>query len=78
MGVCHRDIKPDNILFSLQTNCLKIIDFGISKFIYNRKTIAKEKMWTVTGSIYYKAPEMFSGTEYDEGVDAWAIGITAF
>lgn len=40
-GVCHRDIKPENILYDIPDHKLKIIDFGISKFIYNRKTIRK-------------------------------------
>ena len=40
-GVCHRDIKPDNILYNLERHKLKIIDFGVSKCIYNKKTISK-------------------------------------
>ena len=27
-GICHRDIKPQNILFSLHRNELRICDFG--------------------------------------------------
>lgn len=34
-------------------------------------------MWTVTGTLYYKAPEMFSGS-YNNKVDIWAIGIVVF
>lgn len=30
-GVCHRDIKPDNILFDETESKIKLIDFGISK-----------------------------------------------
>jgi calcium-dependent protein kinase len=33
-------------------------------------------MLTVTGTLYYRAPEMFSGGGYDEKVDSWAVGIT--
>jgi serine/threonine protein kinase len=65
VGVCHRDLKPDNILYESETGMLKLIDFGISKLIYNKKKETKEKMWTVTGTIQYKAPEMFQGKEYD-------------
>jgi len=56
VGICHRDLKPDNIMFDPETDSLKLIDFGVSKVIYNRKKQAKEKMWTVTGTIQYKAP----------------------
>jgi calcium-dependent protein kinase len=30
-GVCHRDLKPDNIMVSEDLEKFKIIDFGISK-----------------------------------------------
>jgi len=30
-NVCHRDIKPDNIIYDPKTSMVKIIDFGISK-----------------------------------------------
>lgn len=78
VGVCHRDLKPDNILYDRETGKIKIIDLGVSKLLYNKKKEAKEKMWTVTGTIHYKAPEMFLGKEYDELVDSWAIGIITY
>lgn len=78
VGVCHRDIKPDNILYDAVTGDIKIIDLGVSKLIYNKKENAKVKMWTVTGTIQYKAPEMFQGKEYDELVDSWAVGIITY
>lgn len=35
-------------------------------------------MLTVTGTPFYRAPEMFEGGGYDEMVDMWALGITMF
>jgi serine/threonine protein kinase len=78
VGVCHRDLKPDNILHDRRSGHLKIIDLGISKLIYNKKKDTKEKMWTVTGTLQYKAPEMFLGEEYDELVDSWAVGVITY
>ncbi len=34
-------------------------------------------MWTITGTLFYRAPEMFSGS-YREGVDVWATGIVLY
>jgi calcium/calmodulin-dependent protein kinase I len=35
-------------------------------------------MLTLTGTPYYRAPEMFEGGGYDELVDIWALGITIY
>lgn len=35
-------------------------------------------MLTLTGTPYYRAPEMFEGGGYDERVDMWALGITIY
>lgn len=34
-------------------------------------------MWTRTGSLYYKAPEMFRGG-YNEKIDIWAVGVVCY
>ena len=34
-------------------------------------------MWSNTGTIYYKAPEMFK-SKYSQLVDIWAVGILAY
>lgn len=36
-GIVHRDLKPENIFVDPQTHVLKIVDFGLAKFI-QRKT----------------------------------------
>ena len=34
-------------------------------------------MWTTTGTLFYKAPEMFLGS-YTNKVDVWAVGIVGY
>jgi len=35
-NICHRDIKPDNVMYNPITRILKLIDFGISKKTFQR------------------------------------------
>jgi serine/threonine protein kinase len=35
-------------------------------------------MWTTTGTLQYKAPEMFEGTGYTEQIDTWAVGVIMY
>ena len=74
--ICHRDIKPDNILYDRPNKKIKLIDFGISRKFFIREK--KIEFLTITGTPYYRAPEMFLGSGYDEGVDMWAAGITLY
>lgn len=53
-NICHRDIKPDNVLYDRENKMIKLVDFGISKNFENRGN--KKEMLTITGTIYYQAP----------------------
>ena len=35
-------------------------------------------MLTCTGTLEYKAPELFRGGIYDEMIDEWAVGVTIY
>jgi calcium-dependent protein kinase len=74
-NICHRDIKPDNILYDRANKNIKVVDFGISKNFSSR---GNKEMLTITGTLYYQAPEIFIGGGYDEKVDVWATGITFY
>jgi serine/threonine protein kinase len=74
--ICHRDIKPENILYDKEEHSVKLIDFGISRKLIDRGR--KKEMLTLTGTPYYRAPEMFEGGGYDEKVDIWALGVTMY
>lgn len=52
--ICHRDIKPDNILYDRENNRLWLIDFGVSKLMSERRIL--KIMMTNTGTCEYKAP----------------------
>ena len=62
-NICHRDFKPENVLYDSENKKIKIIDFGTSKKFIRRNT--KFDMLTLTGTLFYRAPEMFVGGGYD-------------
>ena len=70
IGICHRDIKPQNILIDLSDYTLKICDFGCAKqLVKNEENIA------YICSRYYRPPELVLGaTFYTCQVDVWSIG----
>ena len=69
-GICHRDIKPHNLLCNSKTHVLKICDFGTSKQLMSGKpSIA------YICSRFYRAPELVFGcTEYSCAIDVWSAG----
>jgi len=51
---------------------LKIIDFGMSKFVQRRKYFN-----VICGTPYYVAPEVING-KYSEHCDMWSLGVVMF
>ncbi|KAF7814700.1 shaggy-related protein kinase theta [Senna tora] len=70
LGVCHRDIKPQNLLVNPHTHQLKICDFGSAKML-----VPGEPNISYICSRYYRAPELiFGATEYTNAIDMWSVG----
>jgi len=68
--ICHRDIKPDNLLCDPATMRCRLCDFGCSKVL-----VKGQPNVSYICSRYYRAPElMFGATEYGVGVDVWSVG----
>eukprot|EP00696_Hemimastix_kukwesjijk_P008329 gnl/Hemi2/20523_TR6811_c0_g1_i1.p1 gnl/Hemi2/20523_TR6811_c0_g1~~gnl/Hemi2/20523_TR6811_c0_g1_i1.p1 ORF type:complete len:495 (-),score=55.73 gnl/Hemi2/20523_TR6811_c0_g1_i1:192-1676(-) len=70
MGVCHRDIKPQNLLLDPAPNIVKLCDFGSAKML-----VQGEPNVSYICSRYYRAPELiFGATDYTTAIDVWSIG----
>ena len=69
-NICHRDIKPQNLLVNPQTAVLKLCDFGSAK-----QLVAGEPNVSYICSRYYRAPELiFGATNYTCSIDVWSAG----
>jgi len=73
--VCHRDVKPENIMFSEKNNIssLKLLDFGLSSDSFESKLRMQN-----CGTLTYMAPEQISGVIYSKAVDVWSVGIILY
>ncbi|CAK5279564.1 unnamed protein product [Mycena citricolor] len=61
VGICHRDIKPQNLLLNPASGILKLCDFGSAKIL-----VEGEPNVSYICSRYYRAPELI--------FDIWSTG----
>lgn len=70
LRICHRDVKPQNLLVNTRTHVLKLCDFGSAK-----RLASGEQSVSYICSRFYRAPELMLGaTEYTTAIDLWSIG----
>lgn len=70
LGICHRDIKPQNLLLDTESGVLKLCDFGSAKHL-----VKGEPNVAYICSRYYRAPELiFGATDYTTMIDVWSAG----
>ena len=73
-NIIHRDIKLDNLLLDIHNN-IKICDFGVGKFVKNRKEI----LYDQCGTPAYIAPDILKNSGYEgPPVDIWSAGVVLY
>ncbi|GAA4259826.1 serine/threonine-protein kinase [Dactylosporangium darangshiense] len=73
LNIVHRDIKPANVLMLDGRWCLS--DFGTAR----RLDVATATLtWMGTGTLDYKAPELFTGAPELPATDLYALGCVAY
>ncbi|MES1907129.1 MAG: Glycogen synthase kinase-3 beta [Cercozoa sp. M6MM] len=69
-GICHRDIKPQNLLLDPRSHIVKLCDFGSAKVLREG-----EPNNAYICSRYYRAPELiFEARDYTCAIDMWSLG----
>lgn len=73
-GITHRDVKPENIMVTLDGR-VKLMDLGIAKG-------TRERRITLTGALVgtpgYMAPEQVEGNPVDGRADLYSLGMTLY
>ncbi|MDC8769975.1 serine/threonine-protein kinase [Roseateles albus] len=75
--VVHRDLKPTNVMVSLQGNP-KVLDFGIAGLLDDE---APGELTRLSGrglTLGYAAPEQLSGSALGVAVDVYSLGVLLF
>ena len=73
-SILHRDLKPENILLN-SLNDIVISDFGMS---LEKKYLECDVSPYQVQTVYYRAPEIYLRSDYDESIDMWSLGCIAY
>lgn len=86
LGVIHRDVKPQNILFAKAEGLLKVADFGVAKVTRPTETLeppapsdpSRTAIGDILGSPLYMAPEQWGDHDVDARADLFALGVVLY
>lgn len=72
-GILHRDLKPENVVIN-QDGVPKLTDFGLARTASSRLSLDG----TISGTVFYMAPEAALAQVVDERSDLYAFGVLLY
>jgi ABC-type oligopeptide transport system substrate-binding subunit/DNA-binding SARP family transcriptional activator len=72
-GIIHRDVKPENVLLA-PDGTVKLTDFSLARPMASRIT----SEGAIIGTVFYLAPELALGQEFDGRADLYALGVMLY
>lgn len=75
MGYVHRDVKPSNVMFDKDGNCL-LMDFGLAKVLAG--TAQLTRVGATLGTPKYMSPEQGRGGKLDGRSDLYSLGVMLY
>jgi outer membrane protein OmpA-like peptidoglycan-associated protein len=79
-GLVHRDLKPENVFLAAPDDRVKLVDFGIAKFLSDERAGAsRTETGALMGTLLYMSPEQFKdSSQVDARSDLWAVGVVIY
>lgn len=78
VGVVHRDLKPDNLMYDPDTRRVKLLDFGIATDTDTSPEQRLTRAGFFVGTLQYVAPEALSGELVGPEADQYSLATIAY
>jgi serine/threonine protein kinase len=76
LGIVHRDVKPENIIITPDSESAYLVDFGIALSVEEAKRLTKSGY--VIGTPGYMSPEQEAGEALDSRTDIYSLAVSFY